>query len=158
MTRRFLLASRILLLAPLCAATASVLLVALAERAGATPFAGLVPQNSAEAAGWGRAGDMLRFLRQGEDPRRVQAVRPEIISSAIPRANTLEASMWSRQLELVQLLDQAVVFDARERAELACLAADLEIDDVVEYLAPDGIEYCEPGEALKRVAAHGGSS
>ena len=28
---------------------------------------------------------------------------------------------------------------------LACLAADLEIDDVVEYLAPDGVASCEPG-------------
>lgn len=158
MSRQLLLVSRIALLAPICAATACVLLVALAERAGATPFSGLVPQNSAEAAGWGRASDMLRFLRDGEDPRRVQAVRPEIISSAIPRASTLEASMWSRQVELVQLLDQAVAFDDKERAELACLAADLEIDDVVEYLAPEGVAYCEPGAALKRVIAHGGSS
>jgi hypothetical protein len=158
MTRRLLLASRIALLAPLCVATVCVVLVALAERAGAAPFAGLVPRNSAEAAGWGRAADLLRFLRNGEDPRRVQPVRAEIISSAIPRATTLEASMWSRQLELIQLLDQAVTFDDQERAELACLAADLEIDDVVEYLAPDGIGYCEPGEALKRVIAHAGSS
>jgi hypothetical protein len=158
MSRRLLLASRIALLAPLSAATVSVLLVALAERAGATPFSGLVPQNSAEAAGWGRAGEMLRFLRDGDDPRRIQAVRPEIISSAVPRASTLEASIWSRQLELVQLLDQAVAFDDKERAELACLAADLEVDDIVEYLAPGGVAYCAHGEALKRVIAHGGPS
>jgi hypothetical protein len=157
MTRRFLLASRIALLAPLCAATATVMLVALAERAGASPFAGIVPRNSAEAAGWGRAGDMLRYLRHGEDPRQIQAVRPEIISSAVPRATTLEASLWSRQLELVQLLDRAVAFDDAERAELACLAADLEIDDVVEYLAPGGVGHCEPGKALERVIARSNS-
>jgi len=158
MTRRLVFASRIALLVPLCAATVSVLLVALGERAGASPFAGLVPQNSAEAAGWGRAGDMLRFLRNGEDPRHVYAVRPEIISSAVRRATTLEASMWSRQLELVQLLDHAVAFDDEERAALACLAADLEIDDVVEYLAPDGIGHCESGRALERVIARSRSS
>ena len=73
-------------------------------------------------------------------------------------ATTLEASMWSRQLELVQLLDQAVAFDQEERAELACLAADLEIDDVVEYLAPDGIGHCESGKALERVIARSRSS
>ncbi len=158
MTRQLFLACRIALLAPLCAAAAGVLLVALGERAGASPLAGLVPRNSAEAAGWGRAGDLLRFLRDGEDPRAVHAVRPEIISSAVREATTLEASMWSRQLELVQLLDQAVAFDQEERAELACLAADLEIDDVVEYLAPDGIGHCEPGKALERVIARSRSS
>lgn len=153
MTRRLLLACTLALLVPVCSATASMLLVALGERAGAAPFGGLAPQNSAEAAGWGRAGDVLRFLRSGEDPRHVYPVRPEIISSAVRRATTLEASMWSRQVELIRLLDQVAAFDEGERAALACLAADLKIDDVVEYLAPDGIGHCESGRALERVLA-----
>ena len=153
MSRRLLLAVRIGFVAPLCAATATMVLVMVGERAGASPLSGLVTRNSAEAAGWGRAGEMLRFLRDGEDPRRVYDVRPEIISSAVRRATTLEASIWSRQLELVQLLDHAAAFDQAERAALACLAADLDIDDIVEYLASEVTPRCEPGQALDRVMA-----
>jgi hypothetical protein len=158
MSRNLRLACTLALLVPICAATAGMLRVALGERAGLATFEDLAPRNSAEAAGWGRAGDVLRFLRSGEDLRREYAVRPEVISSAVRRATTLEASIWSRQLELVQLLDQVAVFDAEERASLACLAADLKVDDVVEYLAPDGIGYCEPGRALERVLARSRSS
>ncbi len=146
------------LLVPLCAAMAGIGLITAGERAGAAPFAGLAPQNSAEAAGLASAGDLLRFLRNGEDLRRVYVVRPEIISSAVRRATTLEAAMWSRQVELVQLLDRWSAFDRNERAALACLAADLRIDDIVEYLAPDGTAHCEPGEALERVLARSRSS
>jgi hypothetical protein len=153
MTRHLLVAARVAVAAPLCAATATMLLIAVGERAGASPLAGLVTRNSAEAAAWGRAGEMLRFLRSGEDPRQVHDLRPEIVSSAVGRATTLEASIWSRQLELVQLLDQAAAFDQAERASLACLAADLDIEDVVEYLAPGGTSRCEAGQALDRVMA-----
>ena len=158
MTTRLPLACAVALLVPLCAATAGIMLVTAGERAGLAPFAGLEPRNSAEAAGLAHAGDVLRFLRKGEDPRQVYTVRPEIISSAVLRATTLEAAMWSRQLELVQLLDRLGAFDQRERAALACLAADLKVDDIVEYLAPGGIEHCEPGEALERVFARSRSS
>lgn len=158
MTSRLPLACTLALLVPLCGATAGILLVALGEHAGAAPFAGLTPQNSAEAAGMGRAGDVVRFLRDGDDPRRIYSVRPEIISSAVRRATTLEALMWSRQLELVQLVDRLAAFDDAERAALACLAADLEIDDVVEYLSPDGAGHCAPGQALERVFARSSPS
>lgn len=158
MTARLRLGCTIALLAPLGAATAGIVLVAAGERLGAAPLAGLVPQNSAEAAGLASAGDVLRFLRKGDDPRQVHAVRPEVISSAVRRVTTLEAAMWSRQLELVQLLDRQSAFDRGERAALACLAADLRIDDVVEYLAPDGTGQCEPGQALERVLARSRSS
>ena len=132
MTARLRLTCTLALLAPLGVAAAAVVLVAAGERLGAAPLTGLVPQNSAEAAGLASAGEVLRFLRRGDDPRRVYAVRPEIISSAVRRVTTLEAAMWSRQLELVQLLDGLVAFDRGERAALACLAADLRIDDVVK--------------------------
>lgn len=158
MTTRLPLACTVALAVPLCAATAGIVLVTAGERVGAALFAGLAPRNSAEAAGLGRAGEVLRFLRAGEDPRQVYVVRPEIISSAVRRATTLEAAMWSRQLELVQLLDRQEAFDEGERAALACLAADLKIDDVVEYLAPDGTGHCEPGKALERVIARSSSS
>jgi hypothetical protein len=139
---------------PVCVATVGIVWVAAGERAGAAPFAGLVPRNSAEAAALGRAGDLLRFLRRGEDPHDVYAVRPEVMSSAILRATTLEAAMWSRQIEMIQLLDREGDIDTdHERSTLACLAADLKIEDVVEYLAPGGIGDCEPGRALERVVA-----
>lgn len=150
---RLRLACMLALLIPVCSATGVMLFVAFGERVGAAPFGGLAPQNSAEAAGWGRAGDVLRFLRSGEDLRQVYDVRPEFISSAVRRATALEASMWSRQIELVRLLDQLAPFNEKERAALACLAADLKIDEVVEYLAPDGIGHCESGNALERVLA-----
>jgi hypothetical protein len=142
------------LLIPLAAAILWIAWVVAAERAGATAFSGLVPHNSAEAAGLGRAGELLRFLRHGEDPHRVHPVRPEILSSAILRATTLEAAMWSRQLELIQLLDrEGTMTDPAERAALACLAADLQLDDVAEYLGARSNGGCEPGQALERVVA-----
>ena len=128
--------------------------VAVGERAGAAPFGGLVPRNSAEAAALGSASELLRFLRRGEDPGRVYDVRAEVISSAIARATTLEAAMWSRQLEMIQLLDRlGDLPSGPERRALACLAADLQVEDVVEYLAPEGISDCEVGAAIGRVVA-----
>lgn len=154
MSARFRLALAAALLAPLCVAAAGIVWVAVGERTGASPFAGLEARNGAEAAALGRAGDLLRFLQRGEDPHDVYAVRPEVMSSAILRATTLEAAMWSRQLEMIQLLDREGTIDTdRERRALACLAADLKIEDVVDYLAPEGIDDCEPGQALERVVA-----
>ncbi|NOT25026.1 MAG: hypothetical protein HOP16_02885 [Acidobacteria bacterium] len=123
------------------------------DMVGAGPFVDRGPKNSAEAAGLARAADVLRFLRMGEDPHRVYPVRPEVISSAVLRVTTLEAAMWSRQLELVQLLDDQHSITREDRATLACLAADLKVDDVVEYLAPEGTGYCTPGQTLERVIA-----
>jgi hypothetical protein len=138
---------------PIVAATAGILTVAAGERGGMAPFAGLVPRNSAEAAGLGRAAELLRFLKAGEDPHAVYPVRPEILSSAILRATTVEAAMWSRQVEMIRLLErESVIGGDEERHALACLAADLGIDDVVEHLSPGGAS-CEPGQALAHVTA-----
>lgn len=152
--RRFEVACLAALTMPLAAAAIMLVLVVSGERLGATPFSGMVPANSAEAAGMGSAVHVVRFLRMGEDPNRVYPVRPEIISSAVLKATTLEAAMWSRQIELVQLLDRegAIVGDQRRR-ELACLAADLRVDDVVVYLSPDGVAHCDAGKAFERVLA-----
>jgi acetamidase/formamidase len=99
------------------------------------------------------AGGVLRFLRHGEDPHAVHPVRSEIISSAILRATTVEAAMWSRQVEMIKLLDREGIIGDEQRASLACLAVDLHVDEVVEYLAPGGASACQPGQALARVAA-----
>ena len=152
-------ACSVALLLPLAVAAVAILWVSVGEVVGATPWAGVIPRNSAEAAGLGSAADLLRLIRAGEDPYAVYDVRPEVISSAILRATTLEAAMWSRELEMIQLLDREGLVRPEDRQPLACLAADLKIDDVVEYLAPAG-SHCDPGAALERVASrtsHGAS-
>jgi hypothetical protein len=154
LTARFPRALVLALLGPLGVAMIGIAWVAVGERAGAAPFGGLVPRNSAEAAALGSASEFLRFLRRGEDPRRVYDVRTEVISSAIARATTLEAAMWSRQLEMIQLLDRlGDIPIGPERRALVCLAADLQVEDIVEYLAPGGISDCEVGAAIGRVVA-----
>lgn len=154
MMRRLAVACTVAMLVPLCAVTLFFALVSAGETLGATPFAGLTPRNSAEAAALGRAADVLRFLRAGEDPRRVHPVDPGVISSAVRRATTVEAAMWSRQLALVKLLDrEGALPEGAERHDLACLAADLGLPEVAAYLAGDGAARCESGRALARVLA-----
>ena len=142
------------LMVPVGATTVMIAWVSASERIGAHPFAGLAPQNSAEAAALANAGELLRFMRRGEDPHDVYSVRPEVISSAILRATAIEAAMWSRQVEMVRLLDrEGVIRDGDERALLTCLAADLQIDDVVEYFGAEQASRCAPGQALGAVTA-----
>ena len=153
MNTRLSRACAISLAAPLVAAIAWLVFVTGGDMTGAGPYANLGPKNSAEAAGLARAADVLRFLRMGEDPHRLYPVRPEVISSAVLRVTTLEAAMWSRQLELVQLLDDQGTITDEDRAALACLAADLKVDDVAEYLAPEGTGHCVPAQTLERIIA-----
>ena len=141
------------LVLPIVVVTAGAVWVTAGERAGFAPMAGLSPVNGAEAAALGRAGEVFRFLRAGDDPRRVQPIRPEVISSSVRGATTLEAAVWSRQLEMIQLLEREGALTAADRHPLACLAADLEVEDVAEYLSPDGHPPCEEDEALERVMA-----
>lgn len=154
MTPRLPLAYAIALLAPLCITTVTLAWVAVNERLGATAFAGTTPRNSAEAAAFGNPGAVLRFLRAGEDPHDVHPLRGSVISSEVLRATTLEAAMWAREVAMIRLLDRegAVADDAKRRA-LACLAADLRVDDVVRYFAPGGTEHCDPGAAVDAVVA-----
>jgi hypothetical protein len=153
-TLRLPLACTVALLAPIAVVAAGIVATAAGERAGLAPFAGLVARNSAEAAAMGHAAEMLRLLKAGEDPRRVYPVRAEIISSAVLQATTLEAALWSRQLEMVRLLDRQGAIDGDgQRRALACLAVDLDLGDVAEYLTVNGGPPCEPGQALARVIA-----
>ncbi|HEY6361801.1 MAG TPA: hypothetical protein VIX63_11890 [Vicinamibacterales bacterium] len=152
--RKFELACAIALAGPLGAVAVLLVIVAAGERIGATPFSGVTPLNSAEAAGMASAVHVLRFLGMGEDPNRVYPIRPQIISSAVRRATTVEAAMWSRQLGLIQLLDrQGAIVGADRRRALACLAVDLRVEDAADYLAPEGTAFCEPGKAFEAVLA-----
>jgi hypothetical protein len=128
--------------------------VTAGERAGYTPLSSGGPANAAEAAAMGNASDVLRFLWQGQRFDQVQPLRPSIISPQVLQATPLEAAIWSRQLELVRLLDahNAIVGDAT-RHHLACLAHDVRLVDVADYLAPGGLGSCGPDEGFAHVLA-----
>jgi hypothetical protein len=131
-----------------------VVAVLIGDHAGARVFAGVPPGNLAEAAGTGRADDVVRRLRLREDPFRVYGLRPDVISSIVLRATPAEAAMWSRQLPMVQLLDrEGVLGDASRRHEMTCLAADLDLQDIVAYLSPGGPPECVRGQAMDAVRA-----
>lgn len=131
-----------------------MLAVVVAERSGARAFDAPPPANLAEAAGTARADEVVRRLRLGEDPHRIYDLRPEVISSTVLKATPMEAAVWSRQELLVRLLDrEGAIRDDARRQEIACLAADLEVDDMVEYLSPGGPPDCVPGQARERVLA-----
>jgi hypothetical protein len=140
------------LVAPAVIGTCLVLVVACAELLGWTLLS-VVPANIAEAAAMGNAADTLWFLEEGHDPRRIEDVRPEIISPEITRLTALEAAVWSRQSELVALLDRRGAIAADARRELACLAGDLSAEDIVAYFPEDIAAGCEPGAASQRVVA-----
>lgn len=146
------LAAVVVLTAPLLVSTSGMLVVAARERSERTLFPSNGPRNSAEAAAMGNAAAMLQFLRFEDAPTRVHPVRPEIISSQVQRATTLEAALWSRREEVIQVLDRkGFIVDAEQRQYLACLAIDLKLPVIAEYLAPD--RRCVEGDALKHVIA-----
>jgi hypothetical protein len=136
-------------LPPMVSVAAVALFVAL-EAAGNRSIT-MAPANIAEAAGLANASEVLRLLRSGEDVSRVMPARPEVISSAIPRISALEAAVWSRQVELVHMLDDEGVILGDERHRLACLAADLQIGDIVEYLSPKVPPACVAGQVEQEI-------
>jgi hypothetical protein len=145
---------RMVLMVPALAATLLVVAFVVLELLGRTPLAYEPPRNIAEAAGMGIPSEVLRFLRQGQNPEDVFEIRPDIISSEITRATALEAAIWSRRARLVRLLDrQHGIAEEQTRRHLACLASDIRAAQIVEYFAPQGIAGCEPGQARRVVEA-----
>jgi hypothetical protein len=138
-----------------CLALLCALGVGLAERSGGTLFAAPPPANLAEAAGSARADLVVLFLRAGEDPARVYPIHRDVISSAVLHATALEAAIWSRQLEMIELLDRAGAIPpgGGARPALACLAADLHVEDVAKYLTSADDPPCVPEQALNAVMA-----
>ena len=119
------------------------------DLAGHTPLSIGPARNIAEAAALGQASEVLRRLRFGEDPNRVWPVRKEIISSTITRVTALEAALYSSKSQLVELLDrQGAIVGEEGRRHLTCLASDLGVTDVVQYLSRKQPAHCTPGEAL----------
>jgi hypothetical protein len=137
---------------PIVLVTAGMLWVAAGERRGRNDLGAPPFRNSAEAAAAGDAPTALRFLRMGDNPSRMHPIRGDIISSKIRNATTLEAALWSRHIEMIRVLDrEGAIVDADQRRELACLALDLELPEVADYLAPE--RACVPGAALERIIA-----
>lgn len=140
--------------APVWAALALVVWWVAADARGRTPLVYQAPRNMAEAAGLGTAAGVLRFLRAGADPDAIEPVRPDIISSAVTRVTPLEASLWSRDIALIRMLDREkrIEGDAR-RQYLACLGTALGTRDIVAYLAPHGVKDCDPADVTRRIEA-----
>jgi hypothetical protein len=137
---------------PLLAATGAMLWVAASERSDPAFFPLNGPRNSAEAAAMGNIAAMLQFLRIGNDPTRVYPVRPAIISPEVRWVTTLEAALWSKHEETIYILDrEGFLVGEVQRRHLACLALDLEREEIAEYLAPAST--CVEGEAMKHVVA-----
>lgn len=142
-------ASALAMAGPAVLATLVVVTFSGLELLGRTPFAIGPFRNIAEAAGMGAASDVLRLLGHGEDPTRVLPVRGEIISSSVRRATALEAAIWSRRRELVELLDRrGAIVDAQTRQHLACLASDLDARDIADYLSSGRAPGCIRGHEL----------
>jgi hypothetical protein len=137
---------------PLCSVSLYLAAIAVAEGTGGTMFAGRAPANIAEAAGTARGDLVVGFLRAGEDPAVLYPLHPDVISSTVRSATALEAAIWSRQLPLIRLLDSEGAIPAGDgREALACLAADVGVDEIVSYLSPGAPPSCNPGEAMRRV-------
>ena len=137
--------------APVVVATVGVLTFSGLELRGEAPFSPGPVRNIAEAAAMGHASEVLRFLAAGEDPNQVWPVRRDIISSTITMVTALEAAIWSRRVQLIELLDrQGAIVGDDSRRHLACLANDLEspVEEIVHYLSPRGPLNCPPGQAL----------
>ena len=144
--------SAVAMAGPALVATLMIVAFSGLELCGHTPFAVGPFRNVAEAAGMGAASEVLRLLGNGEDPNRVLPIRGEIISSSVRQASALEAAIWSRRRELVELLDRrGAIVDAPTRQHLACLAADLDARDIVDFLSAGRSPSCEHGRALDAV-------
>jgi hypothetical protein len=152
--RARLILARAALLAPPLAATVLLLVFTISEMAGLSPLSYQAPRNIAEAAGMAMESEVLRFLRQGQDPTAVFDVRPDIISSSVTRVTALEAAIWSRRVRLVAMLErEGAIRDDETRRHLVCLAEDIRAEEVADRLAPDGEHECEAGRASRFVEA-----
>lgn len=130
--------------------------VAVAERAGGALFAVAPPANIAEASALGRADLVYRYLRDGSDPLRIYPVAAHVISTAVRRVSAIEAAVWSRQVQMIQLLESAgALRDAPTRRHVACLASDLEAEAIVDYLRPAGEQPCRAEQALGTIMDRG---
>jgi hypothetical protein len=139
---------------PPALATAGIVCFSLAEISGRTPFSSGPPANIAEAAGLGSGAELLRLLREGQDPHAVLPLSPDVISTTVTRASAVEAAVWSRRFQVVELLDrEGALKDPAQRHAVLCLARDVGVEEIVAYLAKTDSVPCEDGRALAAVQA-----
>lgn len=137
---------------PLCVAFVIVVGFVAGELVGYSPLRYAPPQNIAEAAALATASDVLRRLREGEDPNAILQVRPEVISSNVTRVSAVEAAMWGRTIELIRLLDrEGAIGNGERRAHLMCLSEALQTQDILAYLAPQGASGCQPAATMDAI-------
>jgi hypothetical protein len=139
---------------PVCLATLAVCVFVVFEVSGRTLSSEGPMRNVAEAAAMGSISEVVRFLDAGENPNAVVEVRPFAISSSIRRVSGVEAAVWYRSGQLMQLLDRrGAMAEEETRRRVTCLAVDLHADEIVSYLAPDGASSCVPGQAIAEIEA-----
>jgi hypothetical protein len=138
---------------PTALAALLIVMFSVAEMVGRTWFSYGPERNLAEAAAMGRLSEVARLLRSGEDPRRIVAVRPHVISSSVTRVSALEAAVWHRSAALIGLFERAgALDDAATRGHLMCLARDLKAEEIVQYFQPHGFT-CEPDATVAAITA-----
>ena len=142
------------LVVPVVAMTLGLTAITLAERTGHQLFAFDAAHNSAEAAAFGDAAAVVRFLEAGEDPLAVHPIRADAISSTVRLVTTPEAAVLARRPEMLLLLEQWGAFrDPAVRTAVACLAGDVGQTGSVSFLWPSAAPACEPGAAVERMLA-----
>jgi len=140
--------------APVVAASALVVSFVAFDMAGAPPLSYRMPTNMAEAAGMGSGWEVLRRLRDGEDPNAVQPVGPDVISSSIRRVSAVEAAVWGRRVQLLRLLEREGAIQGDEtKRYLACLATIARVPAIVEHFAPGGASGCDEDRVLRQLEA-----
>ncbi|MEQ1897389.1 MAG: hypothetical protein ABL971_08390 [Vicinamibacterales bacterium] len=143
-----------ILAVPIVTAVVVILVVIVFDRTGLGWWSHDAPRNIAEAAAMGRAAEVVRFLRFGDDPTRILPVRPQIAFPSTTYLTAFEGAVWSRSVQLLRLLEEeGLPLDDAMRGRLACLAVDLERANVAAYLAPAGEIRCEAGAAASEVTA-----
>ena len=140
--------------APVVTATLLAAGYAAADWAGRAPLAYPAPRNVAEAAGMAMDAELLRMLRDGQDPTAPLPVGPHVISPEFAYVTALEAAAWSRRAQTVQLLEREGFIAAGEtRRHVACIATGIGATEIVEYLFPDGFTGCDPAGAIAALQA-----
>src|SRR5262245_53136679 len=137
---------------PAGVAACAVVVFAATELSGRTLFSYGPERNMAEAAALGRMSEVVRRLDAGEDPARIVTVRPHVISSSITRVSALEAAVWHRSAALMRLLDRSgAIHDPDTRQHLACLARDLDVEEIARVLADDASTSCAPRQTVTAI-------
>ena len=139
--------------APPSAAVLLLAALAVAEAQGFVLVGDEPISDLAEAAAMGEPATVVRMIGAGEDPNRVRPVRPERVGANWASAN--EAAVLVQDLEMVRLLDAMGAIVGGDRWRLACLAADLRHQRIVDYLMPGGVT-CDPGAAIGAVRGRKG--